>query len=153
MKEVRVKVHSEVGIITNSSTTIYSQVTKRGLDNLINIVDTMLKIGGSEFKATDLFNFDISVDGDYLDDYRSDKLYDEAEDGDTVSYRDYKAKVLSGEIEKPEWWDVDIDKFVRDHQLDTYLRITPKTENENVVLASKMMSNLSNLFESFEGYN
>lgn len=150
MKEVRVKVHSEVGIITNSSTTIYSQVTKRGLDNLINIVDTMLKIGGSEFRATDLFNFEISVCEDYLDDYRSDKLYD---DDRSINYRDYKAKVLSGEIEKPEWWDVDVNKFTGDRQLDTYLKITPKSEDENVVLVSKMMSDLSNLFESFEGSN
>lgn len=150
MKEVRVKVHSEVGIITNSSTTIYSQVTKRGLDNLINIVDTMLKIGGSEFKATDLFNFEISVDEDYLDNYRYDIFYDKIEDG---TYQDYKAKVLSGEIEKPEWWDVDVNKFTGDRQLDTYPKITPKSEDENVVLVSKMMSDLSNLFESFEGYN
>ena len=150
MKEVRVKVHSEVGIITNSSTTIYSQVTKRGLDNLINIVDTMLKIGGSEFKATDLFNFEISVDEDYLDDYRSDKLY---YDDRSINYRDYKAKVLSGEIEKPEWWVVDVDKLVEDRELETYLRITPKTDDENVVLVSKMMGELNNLFYSFEGYN
>lgn len=146
MEEVRVKVHSEVGIITNSSTTIYSQVTKRGLDNLINIVDTMLKIGGSEFKATDLFNFEISVDEDYLDDYRSDKLY---YDDRSINYRDYKAKVLSGEIEKPEWWVVDVDKLVEDRELETYLRITPKTDDENVVLVSKMMGELNNLFYSF----
>ena len=150
MKEVRVKVHSEVGIITDSSTTIYSQVTKRGLVNLINIVDTMLKIGGSEFKATDLFNFDISVDEDYLDDYRSDKLY---YDDRSINYRDYKAKVLSGEIEKPEWWVVDVDKLVEDRELETYLRITPKTDDENVVLVSKMMGELNNLFYSFEGSN
>lgn len=150
MEEVRVKVHSEVGIITNSSTTIYSQVTKRGLDNLINIVDTMLKIGGSEFKATDLFNFEISVDEDYLDDYRSDKLY---YDDRSINYRDYKAKVLSGEIEKPEWWVVDVDKLVEDRELETYLRITPKTDDENVVLVSKMMGELNNLFYSFEGSN
>lgn len=150
MKEVRVKVHSEVGIITNSSTTIYSQVTKRGLVNLINIVDTMLKIGGSEFKATDLFNFEISVDEDYLDDYRSDKLY---YDDRSINYRDYKAKVLSGEIEKPEWWVVDVDKLVEDRELETYLRITPKTDDENVVLVSKMMGELNNLFYSFEGSN
>lgn len=150
MKEVRVKVHSEVGIITNSSTTIYSQVTKRGLDNLINIVDTMLKIGGSEFKATDLFNFEISVDEDYLDDYRSDKLY---YDDRSINYRDYKAKVLSGEIEKPEWWVVDVDKLVEDRELETYLRIIPKTDDENVVLVSKMMGELNNLFYSFESSN
>ena len=64
MKSLKIKVHSVVQIITNSSTVIYTQADEGTIISLKEMVNALLKIGGSELTADDLFTFELDSDGE-----------------------------------------------------------------------------------------
>jgi len=63
-----------VDVITNSSTTIYTQARDGSIDTLKAIVNSLLEVAGSDLKADDLFTFEISSDD--LEEIRYDLLGD-----------------------------------------------------------------------------
>jgi hypothetical protein len=68
MKTLKIKIHSVVDVITNSSTTIYTQADEGTISSVKDMVNALLKIGGSELTADDLFTFSL-VGGDDESDY------------------------------------------------------------------------------------
>lgn len=94
---IKLKVHSFVDIITNSSTVIYTKQEKseKAFHEMVN---EFFKSFDVKVKSEDLFKTGIFCDTDYYVD--SDDCPDE------ITYKtidEFIIKILSGEIEKPEW--------------------------------------------------
>ena len=61
-----IPVHSFVDIITNSSSELYVTADRNTIEAMKNMVDAVLKAGGSDKSADDLFTFSLgTVDGGY----------------------------------------------------------------------------------------
>lgn len=66
MNRLVIRTHSVVDVITNSSTVIYSQADEGTITSVKDLVNALLKIGGSELTADDLFEFKLdSEDKNY----------------------------------------------------------------------------------------
>lgn len=107
MESLKIKVHSVVDVITNSSTVIYTQADEGTIKSLKEMINALLKIGGSELTADDLFTFELDAD-------------------EEESY--------SGNS-------------------DIGLTVTCKSDDENAVLAGKILNNIDNLFNHEAEYD
>ena len=65
-----VNIHSIVDLITNSSSEIYTNITEAGIQVVKDIFNEVLRDGGSNKTADDLYNF-------YIIPFTLDYLYDE----------------------------------------------------------------------------
>lgn len=159
---IRIKIHSEVDVITNSSTTIYTQVRKGSIDTIKELVNTLLKMGGSELTADDMFTFevvkedisdaikDLIIDEGILEKYIGHEI-----DWRTNEYREKREelynKMLNGEYPKPHFWDYGY--YEDSSELATEILVTCKTSDKDGELVAKILSNLENLFNSEERCN
>lgn len=128
----RVKLHSFVNEITNSSTVIYTY-----MDNCVTpmkeLIETFARTFGIEASADDMFSISVLPDKDYI----MDRVCDEPEEyegvPDGMSYEatgrwinDLFEDVAHGRKELPEW-----AKEIRnwnDYEIDTELYLVPKDE-------------------------
>lgn len=160
---IKIKLHSEVDVITNSSTTIYTRVSSGGIDTVKDIVNTLLKIGNSELTADDLFTFEIT--SDEFDEQRLDLLYDrgilEEYVGRDISYNDVDFdtllnelfnKIKTGEYPEPDWWDYGYGHSGETPECASEITVTCKSDNEHAKKAAELLSSLSGLFYSEEKY-
>jgi hypothetical protein len=142
MKQIKLKMHSLVDVITNSSTVIYTYQDgcEKPAKELIN---EMLKLTGETTKtAEDLFYFGVFLDDDsrYLEyacdhgiegvpypDYTWDdpkrKEYEAANDKWVT---DIQTSILKGEIERPDWFNRASEAPDYGWEPDTVLWIEPK---------------------------
>ena len=78
MNELKIKVHSVVDVITNSSTVIYTQATEGTISAIKEMVNALLELGESKLRADDLFEFELywerEVEG------KMKLIYDNSED-------------------------------------------------------------------------
>lgn len=58
-----VKLHSQVDLITNSSTVIYSNATGHTIEKAKALVNAILAAAGSGYGADELYNFDLDWSG------------------------------------------------------------------------------------------
>jgi hypothetical protein len=102
MKTLKIKLHSSVDLITNSSTVIftYSGGSIKAVKDLVN---EMLKVFGMEDKTfDDIFYAATFLEEDYEYMENNDSFPNDI--GDEVEYlKTIKIQVLKGEIEKPDW--------------------------------------------------
>jgi hypothetical protein len=161
MTELKLKTHSVVDVITNSSTCIYTQARKGSIDTVKDIVNTLLKLGESDLTADDLFTFEITADE--LDEQRRELLDDngilEEYVGREISWRDndFKekmgelfSKIVAGEYPKPDFWEYGYGSEDYGHECDTEILVTAKVDNENAKLAASLLSSLDTLFSAEE---
>lgn len=146
MKELRIKIHSVVDVITNSSTTIYTMAGAGTIKTIKLMVDSILTIAGSDLKAEDMFDFELEVAGE--GDFRWDKWYSETPevqdlkwDDRRAAYDEYVKGIKESGVE-PDWWS---EYEGSDYSYeDVYLHVTAKLENYDA--AAKILDNLSDLF-------
>src|ERR1039458_9781751 len=77
--------HSFVDLITNSSTEIYIEATDKTVKSLENLINSLLKLGGSHSTCDDLFTIEIDKEK-FKKDYSYDK---DCPDYDTWEKEDY----------------------------------------------------------------
>jgi hypothetical protein len=65
----KIKIHSFVDLITNSSTEIYIEATSHTTKAIKEIVDNILKIGGSSLTCDDLFDITLDDEDAYENEY------------------------------------------------------------------------------------
>ena len=128
MVRFKLKLHSVVDVITNSSTVIYT--IQNDIDVIKGLVQEVLTLmGKTDLTPDDVFYYTTSVE-DY---YYIDRAYDEElpsdvydEDGDIIDRRleEYVEKFLKGEIEKPEW----AKNIEGSGETSVFMSITPKKE-------------------------
>lgn len=142
MKPIKIKVHSSVDLITNSSTTIFT-FSEGSVDAVKELVNEMLKVFNEPYKKFD----DIFYAGVFADEYYD--CYDENDEEYEEDFiEEIKMKVLKGEIEKPEW----MSNFEDEERTGTVLEIMPKDE-KYADLAKKLIDFLysTHAEESYEG--
>jgi len=61
---IKIKIHSIIDVITNSSTVVYVQTHDNTIKYTKELINTLLKITGSDKKVEDLFDFYFDVDRD-----------------------------------------------------------------------------------------
>ncbi len=107
MEIFKIKLHSSVDLITNSSTVIftYSEGSLKAVKDLVN---EMLKVFGKTETFDDIFYAEIFLDEDsyYLE---SGSCPEELTNGDwkqnQENFAKFKLSILKCEIEKPQWME------------------------------------------------
>lgn len=146
MKITKIKLHSSVDLITNSSTVIFTY-QDGSLAPLKELVNEMLKTFDRTETFDDIFYAEVFLDDDY-------KYYDSDEEEDPCPFasadnpdeqlKELKLQILKGEIEKPKWMlDVENSESGYNYYLpDTCLEILPKDEKYSA-LANRLLSYLN----------
>lgn len=156
---IYIPIHSFSDLITNSSSETYIQASDSSIKQAKEIVNSLLKVGGSTQSADDLFEFDLV----YLL-------------SDIDKNLENKAKSTGIEIPEKSWYDVyatknQIDAFINsltedesnlftapwdsyDVGYNVNLRITPKdSANEETNKIAKLLSGFVNSFDVSSQYN
>lgn len=150
------KVHSVVDVITNSSTTIYTQATEATVKSFRNLINAILDIAGSTVRADDLFIFRLVPDM-----YRLIDAMEESGEYDDADWykelpKDYsKRRELIGKkiieiiTENPsvEWYA----DMVRRSECDINLVVIAKDDKSEA--AAKIMSALVDTIHAEESYD
>lgn len=157
--KLRIKLHSFVDVITNSSTVIYTTVNENGVQMVRDMIDEILSnITGTTVNSEDLYDVAIVPSGGALEGL-VDKLVDDEEDEGLMAIYD-GAKDLSWgerwglctEYVKNKYSPEEIAEMVEDYcdgerYYSDELLITSKQGKE-----SKLDSILGNLFSSEATY-
>jgi len=160
-----VKIHSFVDVITNSSTIIYTQFKESAIQDSYEMINEILKLGGSDKKAEDLFDISIYPCLDNVYDIIGDMDEEEIDDLD-ISEEDKKLLLLShtkyDEMEYDdymEWQEENLTPFIlenwkliadEDSEQDIYLSIVAKDTSKSTKDLGDM---ICNMFDCEEGYN
>ena len=162
--KIKIKIHSFIDVITNSSSEIFVRADERSIETLKDVINALLNLTESKYVVDDIFNFEIEWSG--AADYRYDKIYDEIKgkysdinvwdklsmneryEQQTIRYREYEKELV-----KPKWWN----GFEGQSGLygDIYISVSVKEEFEDSIYAdkcAKMLSGLHNLFSTEEVY-
>jgi hypothetical protein len=60
--EMRINLHSLIDVITNSSSEIFLVMNSNAVKGMFEIIDEILKVGGSGYRAEELFTVDLEQD-------------------------------------------------------------------------------------------
>ena len=104
MERLLIKIHSVVDVITNSSTTVYTMAGPSTIKTIKLMVDSILRIAGSDVKAEEMFDFELTAAG--ADDFRWEKWINEHPEAKDMVWADRAAawKVYkAGLKEMPGW--------------------------------------------------
>ena len=105
MKTIKIKFHSIVDVITNSSTVIYTY--QNSVSEAKELVQAILDLAGEKVSPDDVFYYGVFCDDDrYFDseDLPSDCPAWESGGKDQEAWlENLKLSILKGEIKKPDW--------------------------------------------------
>lgn len=177
MKSLTIKAHSIVDVITNSSTVIYTQAKEGSIETVKEIINSLLKLGGSDKTSDDLF--DIKITSEELIDEQKEMLrygddfygygngkntksefekytgreFNYSNDEDKKTLDELWSKIDLGEIEAPSWWERGTSYVSDKHQCNTEITVIPKVDDKQAKLVASLLSTLQDLFVSEERYN
>lgn len=121
MKTFKIKVHSSVDLITNSSTVIFTY-SEESLDAVKDLVNEMLKVFGKTETFNDIFYAEVFAGDEYI--YTDSENYSKE-----IDLGQLMDDILSEKIEKPQWMkDVESDTSVYDYTPSTSLYLKAKDE-------------------------
>lgn len=153
---ITIKIHSFIDVITNSSTEIYVQASESTIKSVKELVNGLLKMGGSTKTADDLFTFEL-IDPGFADrvwdaawHYLSDE---EAPDDETGDQYEQRVKDLVDAVDKknpPEWYQYFLDREDESYKHDVDLVVTARDPEAAGV--AKILSSLSGLFDMEASY-
>lgn len=134
--KIKIKLHSSVDLITNSSTVIYTY-SNGSISAVKELVNEMLKVFGHEDKTfDDLFYAGVFLEEDYHY-YEVDSFPEVADNSNFLE--ETKRQVMKGEIEKPDWMTIaEGSESWSGYSRSTNLEIMPKDEKYGN-LANKLL--------------
>lgn len=124
---IKLKIHSSVDVITNSSTVIFTY--QNSIQEVKELVEEIIKLTSeTDLTADDVFFYGKFCDADVY--AESEGVVPEEYEGNTKMVENLIVAVLSGEMEKPEWMtQVENNEDYYDYyNPDIYLHILPKEE-------------------------
>lgn len=131
MTIIKLRFHSMVHEITNSSTVIYTY-SGGCIEPVKEMINEFAKIDGANKTADDMFYFGVFCD---IDTYLEHEYCDDGEppvittDTTEKHIEEFMEKVMKGEIEKPAWMtEVEESEGWSYYSPDTNLHILPKSE-------------------------
>lgn len=121
METLRLRLHSSVDLITNSSTVIFTY-SEGSIPKVKELVNEILKMFNQSLTFDDVFNAET---------FCEDSVYSESEEyplESDVEFLELKEKILKGEIEKPQWMrEIEEDEEIYyGYRESTYLELYPK---------------------------
>lgn len=141
---IKLKFHSIVDVITNSSTTIFTY--QNSTTQAKELIAEVLKISGSDKTPDDVFHYGVFCDQDsYLDDIEESFEENEEELPEGLpKHDDWKienkmrddwlngiiVKIIKGDIKKPEWMESQETDY-NDFRQSTRLYLIPKSDEYN----------------------
>lgn len=168
----KINIHSFVDVITNSSTTTYVKATQKSIDMAKELVNAILKIGNSNYKADDLFIFEL--ENEYVHDWRENKIKEiHTKEFNEIKKYDEKQELISKYwnkylVEQPTWWNScfennDPNNSCTQEFIDE-LGYYPEDYNVNLIIIPKnkencdtniisVLSSLTDLFECDSSYD
>lgn len=147
----KIKIHSFVDLITNSSTEIYIRASDKSIETLKKIIDNLLELGESKYKADDLFDFSLKLDELLLDDYITKKMIENhGEDVYIKCSGEQITKFIEEIVENvPKYIENDIIKNMDwDTSGEIYIKAKSKNDSELGKTTERMLSELHKLFSA-----
>ena len=163
--ELKVKVHSLIDVITNSSTEIFIVMNNGAEKGMFEVLNNVLKVAGSDKKAEDLFDISIEQDwnmisdqfiynGHYNDYPESIELVEGEKEliekyagiKDWKERENYKMNIIASYLKVSGRWE-DFSYGIYDQQFHTYLKVVPKNKEEFPI---DIWEQIEKLFESVE---
>jgi len=157
---IKIKIHSFVDVITNSSTTIYCQCTDKTIQAAKELINILLEESGSKKTADDLFEFKLvlneygidrfvnEIEDDNLDDYLKENKYEKGDTEDTIKLVE---KILldieEGKVPKPEYDYMQNENGYNQEDL----LITPKGNPKNTINLVEKVKNIFEIDGSYDG--
>ena len=144
MVTFKIKLHSSVDLITNSSTVIFTY-SGGSLKAVKELVNEMLKVFGKEETFDDIFYVEVFLEeiSYYLESKDCPEEFN-TEDwkADQIAFEQYQTSILKGEIKKPQWMkDIEEDEGYEGYSRSTDLHLLAKDEKYSE-LASKLLKYL-----------
>jgi hypothetical protein len=148
METFKIKIHSSVGLITNSSTVIFTY-SEGSISAVRDLINEMLKVFGHEDKSFD----DLFYASTFLSDdsvyYESESFpefeiedWKERRDKSSEFLNDLKIKILEGKIDRPIWMKKAEEKESgAGYNKSTSLEILPKDKKYSE-LSNKLLKYL-----------
>ena len=145
---IKIKIHSTVDLITNSSTVIFTY-SGNAVEPLKQLVNEMLKLQGSNKTFEDVFYYGVFCeDDDYIDSEHFPKPNypnDDYRIQNEINYnfmQNLKHQIMQGEIDYPQWMkDVDESEDYDYFSKETFIELIPKDEQYSD-LANKLLKYL-----------
>lgn len=137
MRQLKIRVHSVIDIITNSSTEIFVSANYSSIEAIKRLINHFLKMTNSDKTCDDLF--EITIDSEGFTDYLNDKCNIDPSI-DVCLNHDYDAKTLYEnyiEYEANNGWGVRSSIWVK-----------AKVEDKDAKEIASILSNLEDLFDS-----
>jgi len=135
---MKIRVHSVTDLITNSSTTIYTN-SLGSIDACKEMIDEFFKALGVDKKCDDVFNLVVTMDSysytEYMDDEEEEEEDEDEDEGseeeesvDEKSIAKTVKDVQEGKIAKPKWM-ADAEEYAKstDEPSETFLHISAKS--------------------------
>ncbi len=147
MKSLLIPVHSFVDVITNSSSEVFVSADEKTVEAVKDLIDNLLIGVGSDKRCDDLFDVVVSIE------VKNPKPYKERVSGEPWQWR--VSVPVDSELGKEAFAERERRFDNGDgHGCNTGVLVTPKPgTNENIVLAAKTLSDLTNLFSLDAYYN
>ena len=156
--ELKVKIHSIVDVITNSSTVIYITMKENSIKEMFEIINEILKIADSDKKAEDLFSIEIERNWDQiLDSFLDDdpvnekeiKLFEELVKLEYKESEEYEENVIIPYLKESGRWkafNTNYDGF----DYDSWLIVKAKNEDKSTMEFWNKIKNLFNVEATYD---
>lgn len=116
---MEINIQSYIDVITNSSTSVYQVAEGNSVSMVEDLIDTILKMGGSGMRCKDVFKIKVvSEDDDRYREYALDALYDYSENewNEEENYEKYLE--LQKELDNVNSQPYDSRDWDRQHELE-----------------------------------
>jgi len=147
MKQIKIPIHSFIDVITNSSTEIFVQSHKNTIKYAKELINTLLKAGGCDKKAEDLFEFNLEPSDIDTYDYRIDDKIDENNLEDTKENREIIAK----EIHKEDIKEIMSGNYYEEINTQYNLVITAKDDSKLTIDLTTKIEKIFSIEEHSDG--
>lgn len=128
-------------VITNSSSETFIWYTREGINQIKDIVNSILKLGGSDKTFDDYFTINIDIDLEEV----KEKCEIPEEEFEGMSVEEIENVAMDKQPNNPEWFDFDTTPIING------VLISAKDPNNKDI--AKLLMNIDNIFEKETFFN
>lgn len=128
-------------VITNSSSETFVWYTREGINQIKDIVNSILKLGGSDKTFDDYFTINIDIDLEEV----KEKCEIPEEEFEVMSVEEIENIAMDEQPSNPEWYDFNTVPFIGG------VLITAKDPNNKDI--ARLLMDIDNIFEKETFFN
>lgn len=145
---MKIKVHSFVDFMTNSSETVYVCVHSRTIDAIKDLINYFLKVAGSSKKADDLFEFRTELDEAYVE-----RIFENIEELNELLLPEDAVRLFKAGLSLDQQYEV-IRELVKEGKIDPdaydldnayredHVILVPKSNSQDVMDITRVLQNI-----------